>query len=252
MSGKVYFIGAGPGDPELLTRKAARILASAEVVLHDALVTPEVLSLIAPEAELINVGKRCGRKSITQEELHALLIRHGHSKRTVVRLQGGDPLIFGRAGEEMAALREAEVEFEIVSGVTAASAAAAAAQVSLTNRGVASKVIFLSGHRRAAGAAFDWDALPSSDATLVIYMPGSNYDEIANNLRAAGWARDTPCLIVSNASAKNQRILRLQLAELTQAAEVPAPALLIVGEVTRAEARELAVAALPRSSSTAK
>lgn len=248
MSGKVYFIGAGPGDPELLTRKAARILAAAEVVLHDALVAQEILSLIAAGAEVRNVGKRCGRKSITQEELHALLIGHARSGRAVVRLQGGDPLIFGRAGEEMAALRDAGIEFDIVPGVTAASAAAAAAQISLTNRGMASKAIFLSGHRRPVGTPFDWEALPVSDATLVIYMPGDNYEEIMSNLRAAGWPGDTPCAVVSNASTGKQLILRTDLAALAQASEAPAPALLIVGEVTRSETRELAAAALPGTS----
>lgn len=244
MIGKVYFIGAGPGDPELLTRKAGKILATAQVVLHDALVAPEILSLVNPNAEICNVGKRCGRKSITQEELHKLLIRHARAGRMVARLQGGDALIFGRAGEEMAALREAGIQFEIVPGVTAASAAAAAAQISLTNRAVASKLVFLSGHRRAEGASFDWADIPAADATLVIYMPGKNYDQIANNLQAAGWAGDTPCLIVSNASTGDQLVLRMDLASLAQAAEAAAPALLIVGEVTRAETRELA-AALP-------
>jgi uroporphyrin-III C-methyltransferase len=245
VSGKVYFIGAGPGDPELLTRRAWKLLSAAEVVLHDALVPAEILSLAPTGATVCNVGKRCGRKSITQEDLHALLVRYASAGRTVVRLQGGDPLIFGRAGEEIAALLEAGIDFEIVPGITAASAAAAAAKIPLSSRKVASNVIFLSGHRRSGGAAGDWTALPLADATLVIYMPGGSYEEIARKLRAAGLAADTPCLIVSQASTSGQQILRMELAVLGKAAEVPAPAVLIVGEVTRAEAQKLAAASLP-------
>jgi uroporphyrin-III C-methyltransferase len=245
VSGRVYFIGAGPGDPELLTRKAWRILSSAEVVLHDALVPAQILRLAPGWATLIDVGKRCGKRSITQEELHALLVRHAEAGRTVVRLQGGDPLVFGRAGEEMAALREAAIEFEIVPGVTAASAAAAAAQISLTQRKLASKVIFLSAHRGSEEATSGWEGLPATDVTLAIYMPGGKYSEIAGRLQAAGFADYTPCLLVSQAAAAGQAIVRLDVGSLAQAAEVPAPALLIVGEVTRAEAQELVAASLP-------
>ncbi len=247
MSGKVYFIGAGPGDPDLLTRKACRILSAAEVVLHDALVPPEIL-LLAPGAETVrNVGKRCGKKTITQQELHALMVGHAAAGRIVARLQGGDPSIFGRAGEEIAALREAEIDFEIVPGVTAACAAAASAQVSLTRRGVASKLIFLSAHRCPAGATSNWEPLPVSDATLAIYMPGGSYEDIARQLLAGGLAADTPCLIVSQASTDQEMVLRMDLASLAQVAPAPAPALLMIGEVTRAEARELAASAISTS-----
>ena len=252
MSGKVYFIGAGPGDPELLTRKAWGILVSAEVVLHDALVPAEIVALAPGGATLINAGKRCGRSLITQEELHALLVQHAKAGRRVVRLQGGDPLIFGRAGEEVAALREAEIDFEIIPGVTAASAAAAAAQISLTHRKLASKVIFLSAHRRSGEGTSDWEGLPVADVTLAIYMPGGKYDEIARKLQAAGFGKGTPCLIVSQAAAVGQSIVRLELGSLAQMAEVPAPALLIVGEVTRAEAQELVAASLSRADSAKK
>ncbi len=134
MSGKVYLVGAGPGDPELLTRKALRLLRAADVVLHDDLVAPEILALIPPTARLHNVGKRCGRKSITQEEINALLVAYASDGLTVVRLKGGDPLIFGRAGEEMEVLWEARIDFEVVPGVTAALGAAAAARIPLTDR----------------------------------------------------------------------------------------------------------------------
>ena len=159
----------------------------------------------------------------------------------------GDPSIFGRAGEEIAALREAEIDFEIVPGVTAACAAAASAQVSLTRRGVASKLIFLSAHRCPAGATSNWEPLPVSDATLAIYMPGGSYEDIARQLLAGGLAADTPCLIVSQASTDQEMVLRMDLASLAQVAPAPAPALLMIGEVTRAEARELAASAIGTS-----
>jgi len=237
--GKVYFLGAGPGDPELLTRRAWQVLRAADVVLHDALVPAEIVRLARADAEICDAGKRCGKKSITQEEIHERLIAQARAGRTVVRLQGGDPLLFGRAGEEMAALRAAGVEFEIVPGVTAASAAAAAAQISLTDRRVASKLIFLSAHRCQGEFAADWKPLVTQDATYAIYMPGGNYERIARELLAAGLDGATPCVIVSQASTPQQLILRLDLASLAAAPEPPAPALLLVGEVTRAEAAEV-------------
>jgi uroporphyrin-III C-methyltransferase/precorrin-2 dehydrogenase/sirohydrochlorin ferrochelatase len=231
--GKVYFLGAGPGDPELLTRKAWRILSSAEVVLHDALVAPEILWLARADALVCDVGKRCGRKSIRQEEIHALLIAHASEGRTLVRLQGGDPLIFGRAGEEMTALRSAGIDFEIVPGVTAVSAAAAAAQIPLTDRRIASKLIFLSAHRHdGENAGTGASAVPSADATLAVYMPGSDYARVARELLDAGWPGDTPCLIVSKASTSQQRFRRTDIASLPKAEPMPAPAVLVIGKVT--------------------
>lgn len=237
--GKVYFVGAGSGDAELLTRKAWRILSQAEIVLHDALVAPELLLLPPPSALVLDVGKRCGQKSAAQAEIHAMMIEQARAGREVVRLQGGDPLIFGRAGEEFEALREAGVAFEIVPGVTAASAAAAAAQITLTDRRRASRLIFLSAHRH--GGQFDagWQSLPTSDATLAIYMPGSDFERIAQELCTAGLAPETPCLIVSQASTPEQRIVRADLAYLAEIGQVPAPAILLVGEVTRDEVVEV-------------
>ncbi len=255
-SGKVYFIGAGPGDPELLTRKAWTLLTAAEVVLHDALVPAEIVALAPANATITNVGKRCGRESVTQNEIHSLLIAHARAGRTVVRLQGGDPLIFGRAGEEIAALQRAGADFEIVPGVTAASAAAAAARISLTHRRVASKLIFLSVHqgsdqgsgrgpdRGANERANDWSALPASDVTLAIYMPGNHYEKIADDLAAAGWSAETPCVLVSQAGTKQQLILRIALNELANTPAVPAPAVLLVGAVSESQALE-AVDAFP-------
>jgi uroporphyrin-III C-methyltransferase len=241
-AGKVYFLGAGPGDPELLTRKAWKILRSAEVVLHDALVPPEILSLAPAEAQIIDAGKRCGKKSVTQEQIHEQLIAQARAGRKVIRLQGGDPLVFGRAGEEMAALGAAGIEFEIVPGVTAASAAAAAAQVSLTRRRVASKLIFLSAHRCAGKLTPSGNTLAVGGATYAVYMPGGSYGRIARELQDAGLHGSTPCVIVSQASTPRELILRLNLASLAEVPEPSAPALLLVGEAMRAETEDAAAA----------
>lgn len=241
-AGKVFFVGAGPGDPELLTRKAWKLLQSADVVLHDALVSPEILQVAGAHAQMIDAGKRCGKQSVTQEQIHEQLIAQAIAGRVVVRLQGGDPLVFGRAGEEMAALRSAGIEFEVVPGVTSASAAAAAAQISLTNRKLASKLIFLSAHRSKGDFAADWESIARRDATLAIYMPGGNYERIARELLRAGLPATTPCVIVSQASTPGQLILRLELGSLPELPEPPSPALLLVGEVTRNEAVEAATA----------
>jgi uroporphyrin-III C-methyltransferase / precorrin-2 dehydrogenase / sirohydrochlorin ferrochelatase len=229
--GKVYFVGAGPGDPELLTRKAWDILRAADVVLHDALVSREILSVVRSGAILCDVGKRCGAKSITQEEIHALLIGYASTTKRVVRLQGGDPLIFGRAGEEISALREAGVEFGVIPGVTAASAAAAAAKIPLTDRRSASQLIFLSAHRPAGEFERDLRSVPRAGATLVIYMPGREYGWLAGALRNAGIAAETPCLIVSQATTPEQSVCRTDLESLASLPPLSAPALLVLGSV---------------------
>lgn len=234
VSGKVHFVGAGPGDPDLLTRKAWNLLRDAEVVLHDALVAPEILKLAPAGAIVCDVGKRCGRKSIAQEDIHVLLIWHALQGRSVVRLQGGDPLVFGRSAEEFAALREAGVEFEIVPGVTAASAAAAAAQISLTDRRSASRIIFLSAHRREGEFENDLASVPTTNTTLAIYMPGKDYAKIARQLLRAGIRPDTPCVVVSHASDFGQSVCRTDLHSLPNVPPLPSPALLIVGDVAAA------------------
>ncbi len=230
MKGKVYLVGGGPGDPELLTLKAAKILSRAGVVLHDALVSDEVLALAAANAERIDVGKRCGRKLLTQEEINALLISYAKSHEVVVRLKGGDPLLFGRAGEEIAALREAGVEFEIVPGITAGFGAAAAAGFSLTDRRVASQVLFTTIQRDTDNRSIQWGGI-SSTTTLVIYMPGTDYARVVQQLRDAGWPDDMPCAIVSNATGRNQAIRSTILAMLSDEATLPAPAIIVVGRV---------------------
>lgn len=174
MKPKVYLIGAGPGDPELLTVKAHRILRQADVVLHDELVSRGILDLVRPSARVQNIGKRCGRQSIRQEEIHSRMVSCAREGLTVVRLKGGDPLVFGRANEEIAALRACGVEFEIIPGVTAALAAAASARISLTDRRLASRVTFLTNHWCAGKAAPDMTHEASSGATVVIYMPGGD------------------------------------------------------------------------------
>ncbi len=233
MKGKVYLVGAGPGDPELLTLKALRLLQTAQAVLHDDLVAPEILSLIPATAQIHNVGKRCGKKKILQEEINFLMVALADSGLRVVRLKSGDPLIFGRAGEEIEALRRAEIPFEIVPGVTSSFGAAAAARIPLTHRRASSALVLLTAHQAAGSEAADWSRLAGSGATLVIYMPGKNYAEIGAKLRAAGVTPDTPCAVISRATTRRQRTHRTTVSQLCTSPELPAPTLLVVGEVVR-------------------
>jgi uroporphyrin-III C-methyltransferase len=237
--GKVYLVGGGPGDPELLTLKAARILNNANVVLHDSLVSAEVLTMISPQAELINVGKRCGQKLLTQDEINSLLISLAASREIVVRLKGGDPLIFGRAGEEVEALLNSGTEFEIIPGITAAVGAAAGAKISLTDRRLASQVLFTTVQRGVGESIVDWGTLTGS-TTLVIYMPQSDYAHVASLLRERGLPEDMPCVLVSNASRENQRVCWTRISNLSDAERLPAPTLLIVGRVATQQAVEVA------------
>lgn len=225
--GKVYLVGAGPGDPDLLTVKALRHIQSADVILHDDLVPQAVLDLASPVAEVVNVGKRCGTKSITQDELNTLMIEHARAGRRVVRLKSGDPLIFGRAAEEMTALSEAGVFFEVVPGVTAAFAAAAAAGCSLTSRNSASNVIFSTGHH---AQSHNLSPMPQlEDATRVVYMPGRDLHLLALEWLQEGLPADFPCAIVSHAGQPGQQVRCTTLAGLGDAEPVPAPSLLIAG-----------------------
>ncbi|MGB9466757.1 MAG: uroporphyrinogen-III C-methyltransferase [Candidatus Acidiferrum sp.] len=236
--GKVYLIGAGPGDPELLTLKAARLLAFADVVLHDALVSCEVLARVSSGAEVIDVGKRCGKKLLTQDEINALLVSYAVSHEVVVRLKGGDPSIFGRAGEELQALRDANVECEVVPGVTAALGAAAAAGVSLTDRRVASQILITTFTRGADANAMDWGCLTPA-TTLVLYMPGPDYVEVSHRLAGAGLPNDLPCVIVSGASGSQQQVRWTSVGALSTDEKLPAPALIIVGRVASQEIRKI-------------
>ncbi len=233
MTGKVYLVGAGPGDPELLTLKALRLLRVADVVLHDALVTDEILRLARPHAQLINVGKRVGDQRITQREINRQMIECAQCASIVIRLKGGDPLVFGRAAEEMSALREAGIEFEIVPGITAAIAAAAQARIPLTDREGASSVTFITAHKAAGDYPVDFAGIASTNGTLAIYMPGGSYGEISRRLVTAGLPAKTPCLVVSSASRQNQQLLWTDLGSLRSVNPADAPALLIVGGVAR-------------------
>jgi uroporphyrin-III C-methyltransferase len=224
--GKVWLVGAGPGDPELLTVRATRLLATADVVLHDDLVPAAILDLARRQALVINVGKRCGRKSITQEQIHAMLIDLSRRGLSVVRLQSGDPLLFGRAGEEIDALTAAGVEFDIVPGITAAFAAAAALRTSLTDRRTASSVVLTSGHH-----ATDSPQVPPPAPTRVVYMPGRDLAPTTAQLRAQGLPSDTPCVIVSRAGQPEQQVQRTTLANLPSLIPGPTPAILLAGEV---------------------
>jgi uroporphyrin-III C-methyltransferase len=233
--GKVYLVGGGPGDPDLLTVKAVRTLGFADVVLHDALVSAEVLALVAPKAQVINVGKRCGKKSISQEEINHLLVGYATVGKTVIRLKSGDPSIFGRAGEELDSLREAGIEVEIVPGITASLAAAARVQAPLTDRRTADQLLFVSAHRRPGKDICDWHAVVTSRTTVVIYMPGE-YAGVAEDIRRAGLSRSTPCAIVSKVSSPDERWHQTTLELLPDAPRLPSPCVLIVGETLAAAA----------------
>jgi uroporphyrin-III C-methyltransferase len=226
-TGKVYLVGAGPGDPELLTVKALRLLQSAQLVLHDDLVPPAVLRLASPQAEIANVGKRCGEKNITQGEINSWMISRARAGCAVLRLKSGDPLIFGRAAEEIAALTEAGVAFEVVPGVTAALAAAAALGCSLTSRNSASNVIFSTGHH---AQSHNRAPLPHlEDATRVVYMPGRDLRLLAKQWLEEGLPEDFPCALISRAAQPDQQVQTTALGALGDTQPVVAPSLLIAG-----------------------
>jgi uroporphyrin-III C-methyltransferase len=229
-SGKVFLIGAGPGDPDLLTVKAARVLQAADVLLHDSLMGPEVLELIPKTAQRIDVGKRRGFRLLTQSEINSLLVDCAGKYQTVVRLKGGDPLLFGRAAEEIQALRAARIPFEVVPGISAAFGAAAAAQISLTDRRLASHVLFTTYSR-----APEMRLLPllgiTAETTIVVYMPGPDYTGVSHWLLESGLAPETPCLVISKASQPDQSVHPTVLSVLADVQPLPAPALLLVGRV---------------------
>jgi uroporphyrin-III C-methyltransferase len=244
MKGKVFLVGAGPGDPELLTLKAVKLLQNADAVLYDDLVAREILNFIPKHAQVHNVGKRCGTKRILQSEINFLMVALAVSGLQVVRLKGGDPLIFGRAGEEIEALRQNNIPFEIVPGVTSALGAAATAQLPLTHRRASDALVFITAHRASEtdpaktgksreSEGADWSKLASSGATLVIYMPGRDYAAISRKLAGAGLDPDTPCAIISQATTRYQRTHRTTVFGLRRAPQLASPTLLVVGEVVR-------------------
>ncbi|MBW8813990.1 MAG: uroporphyrinogen-III C-methyltransferase [Caulobacterales bacterium] len=230
--GRVWLVGAGPGDPELLTIKALKALQAAEVVVHDGLVSDEILDLAPSSARRISVAKRKSRHSYSQDEINRMLVAFALEGLNVVRLKGGDPFIFGRGGEELEACREAGVECLIVPGVTAALAASANAGAPLTHRGAAQAVTFVTGHAAKGGEPdLDWESLARPNQTVVIYMGLSMAAPIAARLLAAGRDGATPALIVENASRADERRIVTTLSGLPEAAAaLSGPALLIVGE----------------------
>lgn len=233
--GKVFLVGAGPGDPDILTLKANRLLREARLILHDDLVPTEILALARTHAEVINVGKRCGAKRITQAEINAQMIRAARDGTVVVRLKSGDPAIFGRLGEELDALSNAHVAFEIVPGITAGIAAAAALGMSLTDRRTASRLLIASAHHASEKPGEppqpkpDWSGLSRGDTTLMIYMPGHGLANLRDELLQAGLAADTPAILVSNATTSRQRHRHTTLAEIAHGPQFEAPSVLLVG-----------------------
>ncbi len=232
MKGKVYLVGAGPGDPELLTLRALKTLKSADIVLHDELVSSEVLALVPASATVISVGKRSGRSSISQQEINRLLVEHGLLGLSVVRLKGGDPFIFGRGGEELEAVRQAGIECEIIPGITAALGAAASIQVPLTHRDVSSSLLLITGHR-AQEIGIQLSHADLAKTTVLVYMPGQDYLRIQHELMVAGVASETPCVIVSRATTRDEQTHLTSVRQLHNAPELPAPTLLVIGEVAR-------------------
>jgi uroporphyrin-III C-methyltransferase len=236
-NGTVWLVGAGPGDPELLTRKAERLLGRASVVFHDALVSQGVLELAAPGARLVHVGKRSGRHSRDQRTIDELIVAAALAGERVVRLKGGDPAIFGRAAEELEACHAAGVPVRICPGVTTASAAAASLGTSLTLRGLARKLTLVTAHARTGEAlALDWQALADPQATLAVYMGKAAAGEVSANLITAGLPADTPVALLESVSLPGERqfLTRLDLLPLAaRTALGDGPAILLIGEVAR-------------------
>ena len=233
-SGKVWLVGAGPGDPDLLTLRAARLIMRAKLIVHDGLVDPAILALAQPGSRLISVAKRRSRHTMPQEEINALLVREALAGTEVVRLKGGDPFIFGRGGEEAEACHAAGVEVEVVPGISAAIGAAAAAQMPLTHRRSASIVSFVAGQCKGLSEQ-NWAGLAGQGRTLVIYMGLATAEAIADKLIEDGLAPDMPVAVVENATRPQMRVLRGPLAglpDLVLREKVKSPAIIVIGEVT--------------------
>ncbi|MEC8082312.1 MAG: uroporphyrinogen-III C-methyltransferase [Pseudomonadota bacterium] len=234
MTGKVYLIGAGPGDPDLLTMKAHRLLTAADVVLYDRLVGEQIIAMIPETAEKLYVGKAKSLHSLPQEEINALLAVKAKEGKVVVRLKGGDPFIFGRGGEELEELVSEGVPFEVVPGVTAAAGCAAYAGIPLTHRDYAQSVRFLTGHLKDGTTELPWDELVHPAQTLVIYMGLTGLESISQSLIRFGMRPSMPVAIVEKGTSKDQRVFTSTMKDIHQVAidnEVKSPALLIIGEV---------------------
>lgn len=249
MAGRVTLVGAGPGDPDLLTVKAHRIIREAAIIVHDRLVSPEIMALAPRDARLIDVGKMPRRHPVPQENINAILVELALEGHDVVRLKGGDPFIFGRGGEEMEALRAAGVTVEVVPGITAAQAASASTRVPLTQRGMVTGLRYVTGHCKAdAPLDLDWAGLADPETTLVVYMGAANMAEISARLIAHGMPSDLPVLAVSAATTPRETRLVSRLDAIARdalEADMAAPVLFIVGRVVelhRSEAVQEVVA----------
>jgi uroporphyrin-III C-methyltransferase len=233
----VFLVGAGPGDPELLTLKAFRLIQEADVLLYDSLADPRIIRMSRRGATRIDVGKRCGKHSASQQQISALLVEQAKTGAKVVRLKGGDPMIFGRATEEMAALDAAGIAYEIVPGITAATAAAASLKLSLTKRATARSLHFLTGHGAEGGLpAHDWVSLTKSGGTLAVYMGGQTLPGLAAHFIEAGMDPATPAIAIENASLPTQRNFVATIATLPKTlttATTTGPVLLLIGEALR-------------------
>lgn len=242
MPGRVYLVGAGPGDPGLLTIRAARLLADAEVIVYDRLVSKEVMALANPKAVRIAVGKESKRHPVPQEVINDILVCQAKSGRMTVRLKGGDPFVFGRGSEEALALRAAGFNCEIVPGITAAQGCAASAGVPLTHRGLATGVRFVTGHcKQDQPLELDWSGLADPNTTLVVYMGVANIAEISTRLISEGLAASTPVLAINNGTTPSERRIVSTLAAVTRdavAAEFKGPVLFIIGHVVSLYASE--------------
>ena len=232
--GSVVLVGAGPGDPGLLTLRALRAMNEADVILHDRLVSDEVLQLARRDAERIEVGKQAGNHHTTQAQIHALMLEHARAGKRVVRLKGGDPFVFGRGGEELEVLRAHGIDYEVVPGITAALACAAYAGIPLTHRDHAQSLRLVTAHFKDSDTSLDWAALARERQTLAVYMGVSGLESFSAQLIAHGRDASTPFALIENGSRANQRVVTGPLSELSQRArahDVQSPALLIVGEV---------------------
>jgi uroporphyrin-III C-methyltransferase len=248
--GTVYLVGAGPGDPDLLTLRAARLIERAELIVHDGLVDPAILALAPCWAKLISVAKQRSRHSMKQDEINALLVREALAGRDVVRLKGGDPFIFGRGGEEVDACRAAGVPVQVVPGISAAIGGGATAQLPLTHRDHASIVSFVAGQCKGLSEQ-NWAGLAGTGRTLVIYMGIATAQDIAEKLMTVGLSPQTPVAVIEKATRPDQRVLRSLLADLgdlVSREKVISPALIVVGDVVKEAA---ALDALPHNHKTA-